>query len=64
VQQSRLGFHATAQYPLYLEHTIPLAGIANLPQEIPPRSGLLEQKNARELRVARFLMVNHLAATA
>jgi hypothetical protein len=23
-----------------------------------------EQKNARELRIARFLMVNHLAATA
>jgi hypothetical protein len=54
VQQSRLGFHATAQYPLYLEHTIPLAGIANLPQEIPPRSGLLEQLIAEELRVRPF----------
>jgi hypothetical protein len=29
-----------------------------------PHSGLLEQSNARELRVARFLMVSHLAATA
>jgi hypothetical protein len=25
---------------------------------------IAEQNNARELRVARFLMVNHLAATA
>jgi hypothetical protein len=27
-------------------------------------SGSLEQKNARELRIARVLMVSHLAATA